>query len=151
MKLDINSLKIGDKITSDFFEDEQGVIRTIIELYDNVNTSSRRGVVFDGGEPCPHCKRPYGKAINVDYFPLNGFIDAAYVTSVIRLNEEFIMEDNIEFGVVNCARCGEDHYSLYFHHFKNPVKLDDHKFTLWAICPNTKEPIIMEIPVCIQM
>jgi hypothetical protein len=61
------------------------------------------------------------------------------------------MEDNIEFGVVKCARCGEDHYSLYFHHFKNPLKIDNHTFNLWTICPNTKEPIIMEISNPIQV
>ena len=42
--------------------------------------------------------------------------------------------------VKTCARCGCDHI-ITFKRFKNPID----RFTHWAICPNTSEPILIEI------
>jgi len=42
--------------------------------------------------------------------------------------------------VKTCARCGEDHI-ITFRRFKNPID----RFTHWALCPNTNEPILLEI------
>lgn len=56
-------LKVGDKITTDFHYGEEGVVRTITEIYDNVQTGSRRGIVADAGEPCPCCGRPFGTPV----------------------------------------------------------------------------------------
>jgi len=75
----VNRLKIGDKITTDFFEGEENIVRTITELFDDVATESRRGVLFDGGEECPHCHKHFGKDAKDLY---TDYIDAAWVIPV---------------------------------------------------------------------
>jgi hypothetical protein len=38
-----------------------------------------------------------------------------------------------------CSRCGQPHYQLEFKSFIAPQK----RYTHWAICPATEEPILM--------
>lgn len=43
-----------------------------------------------------------------------------------------------------CARCGADeHRQISFRPFTNPVEMNDGEFTHWAICPVTREPILL--------
>lgn len=47
-------------------------------------------------------------------------------------------------STVGCARCwGEGHTSLLFHVFLHPVVVGGQRFTHWATCPDTGEPILM--------
>lgn len=57
------------------------------------------------------------------------------------------VESKLKVGVRNCARCGDDHSGLVFKAFTiRPITHGDGvTFTHWALCPNTGEPIIMEI------
>lgn len=41
----------------------------------------------------------------------------------------------------NCARCGDNHKSICFYKFDNPVN----DFTYWTMCPATNEPILLKI------
>jgi hypothetical protein len=47
--------------------------------------------------------------------------------------------------VKSCARCGEDHTYLEFKLFTEPMVIAEITFTHWAVCPVTKEPILMRI------
>ena len=43
-----------------------------------------------------------------------------------------------------CPRCGERHENLHFEPLKKPVITDlKDKYTHWALCPKTGEPIIL--------
>jgi hypothetical protein len=44
------------------------------------------------------------------------------------------------YFIKNCARCGEDHYVT----FKKLINPSD-EWNYWALCPNTNEPIMMQI------
>jgi len=41
----------------------------------------------------------------------------------------------------NCARCGKNHKALKFKKFKRACK----GWTYWAICPVSKDPILMQV------
>ncbi|MFA6132375.1 MAG: hypothetical protein WC869_00010 [Phycisphaerae bacterium] len=43
------------------------------------------------------------------------------------------------YTICVCARCGGKHTEIYYHKLKNPIG----KFTHWAPCPKTYEPILM--------
>lgn len=43
--------------------------------------------------------------------------------------------------VGTCARCQADHQHILFHQFEYPAD----RFTHWAICPTTGEPILMTV------
>lgn len=59
--------------------------------------------------------------------------------------------------VTHCARCGQNHCSLTFKKFSNPVRILEEKlksrpfraipetilYTHWALCPLNGEPILM--------
>lgn len=49
--------------------------------------------------------------------------------------------------IVNCARCGKDHDELIFKQFaQNPIEDSDGTiWNYWAMCPDTKEPILLKI------
>jgi len=74
----VQKLKAGDKITTEFFQNEEKVVRTIIWIEDNPKMGSGREVMFDGGEECPCCKRLLGTSLD-DYKKGYGGIDAAWV------------------------------------------------------------------------
>jgi hypothetical protein len=46
----------------------------------------------------------------------------------------------MKVSIKRCARCGGDHLSLIFTPLSNPP----HEFTHWAMCPVSKEPILMK-------
>ena len=54
-----------------------------------------------------------------------------------------------DFGVTvqlitNCVRCGETHEKVWFSRFTRPIVDNDGTISnYWAICPVTREPIIM--------
>lgn len=53
-----------------------------------------------------------------------------------------------DFGVTvrlisNCARCGENHEHIWFSRFTRPIVCDGMVNNYWAMCPVTREPIIM--------
>ena len=52
--------------------------------------------------------------------------------------------------VGHCARCGKDHADLGFARFKRPCQKDTvngFEWTHWAMCPETKEPILLRISI----
>jgi len=48
-------------------------------------------------------------------------------------------------GIKNCARCQQEHTDMKFSPFNIPIRLGNRRYTHWTICPNTKEPIILEV------
>jgi|GEM_PF-4704493 len=73
-------LKAGDKITTDFFEGEESVVRTIIWIEDNARMGSGREVFFDGGNECPCCHRLLGTPLS-EHVRVGG-IDAAWAIAM---------------------------------------------------------------------
>ena len=52
------------------------------------------------------------------------------------------------FGVTvkliqHCARCGGTHEQMWFSKFTRPMVFGGIVHNYWAICPETREPIIM--------
>lgn len=45
--------------------------------------------------------------------------------------------------IENCARCGENHDKIWFSRLTRPMLCDGLVNNYWAICPVTREPIIM--------
>jgi len=52
-----------------------------------------------------------------------------------------VKSTSIYVDVKNCARCDQDHVSLMFTKFTNPI--DD--WTHFSICPYNKEPILLKV------
>jgi hypothetical protein len=48
-------------------------------------------------------------------------------------------------GVVNCARCGNNHEPMVFKKLTHAVESVLGGFTHWGMCPMTKEPIMMVV------
>lgn len=48
---------------------------------------------------------------------------------------------NVALNVIECARCGQDHSSLSFTVFKEPVA----PFTHFALCPYNQQPILLRV------
>lgn len=48
-------------------------------------------------------------------------------------------------SIINCARCKGAHEKLEFKKFRNPIEVETHVFTHWALCPTTEEPIVLEV------
>lgn len=48
-------------------------------------------------------------------------------------------------SITSCARCGNDHESLLFKEMKRPIPdgEDDVPWTHWALCPVSKDPILL--------
>ena len=63
------------------------------------------------------------------------------------MNQEKSTDDkSITADIVNCARCGQDHYDLEFKQFRiTPVEINDLVFSHWALCPLAKDPILYRI------
>lgn len=64
-------LKVGDKVTSDYWHDENDVIRKITAVYKDSNFTGGLAASADCGGICPCCKRPLGKEIsyvNISWF-----------------------------------------------------------------------------------
>jgi hypothetical protein len=57
-------------------------------------------------------------------------------------------EKNVPLSVGNCARCGKKHRPLMFKKFKRQTQSEPPS-THWAMCPTTKEPILMRFDVTI--
>ena len=58
----------------------------------------------------------------------------AYETRMIATHE----------GITGCARCGTTHETLYWKRFYKPVEVTGARFTSWARCPETGDPILFE-------
>lgn len=56
-------------------------------------------------------------------------------------------ENELVTTVQNCARCGETHEDLSFTKFsKYPIEdIDGTVYNYWALCPITREPILLRI------
>jgi hypothetical protein len=79
---DVQSLKTGDKIITDFFKGEELVIRKIVWIKDNPEMRSGREVMFDGGiDTCEFCHRPFGTPLDDHKRDKHG-IDASWVIPV---------------------------------------------------------------------
>jgi len=51
-------------------------------------------------------------------------------------------KEHTKMSINGCARCGKNHNYLEIKKFKkNPVRNNTH----FAVCPNTKEPILIKI------
>lgn len=48
-------------------------------------------------------------------------------------------------SVRNCARCGADHSRMTFTKLRTPGQPPHPRWTHWAVCPATGEPIMMTI------
>jgi hypothetical protein len=55
------------------------------------------------------------------------------------------MNETIEANVTGCSRCGEYHKQLVFKKFTNPIDDTNGKWTHWATCPTTGDPVLMRI------
>lgn len=50
----------------------------------------------------------------------------------------------IQLDVFKCARCGQNHAKVAFKRLKRPViDSDGTVWNYWAMCPETREPILM--------
>ena len=47
----------------------------------------------------------------------------------------------MKVDVIRCARCGKKHLDLEFKRLSQPRA----EFQWWALCPKTKEPILLEV------
>lgn len=47
--------------------------------------------------------------------------------------------------IINCARCGETHAKIQLKKFQSPPGGVLKGLTHWALCPKTKEPILIEV------
>jgi len=77
MRIDAKTLSgihIGRKIKSDYFKDQEHILRTVQVYLRNNDCSSGFMVWANGGELCPYCKTPPGTR-------LDG-IDASWITFV---------------------------------------------------------------------
>ncbi len=65
---------------------------------------------------------------------------AIHERSRVKKDDFGVTVKNIE----HCARCGESHANIWFSRFTHPVVHNDGtKSGYWAMCPVTREPIIM--------
>lgn len=60
----------------------------------------------------------------------------------MSLTDESIVLESLE----GCARCGRDHAKLRFFKLERPMRVagSEARFTHWAMCPNRREPIMMD-------
>ena len=60
-------LKVGDKVTTDYWQDEKSVVRKITAIGKDGSFGSGYFASADNGGICPCCKKPFGTEIrNVD-------------------------------------------------------------------------------------
>lgn len=52
-------------------------------------------------------------------------------------------EWDVPFSIENCARCGGDHEDLTARDFKNKPNYAGVEHRAYAICPATKDPILI--------
>ncbi len=52
-----NTLTVGSKVTTDFYRNEEHIVRQILTLYPSDDHASGYVASADGGEICPHCGR----------------------------------------------------------------------------------------------
>lgn len=58
------------------------------------------------------------------------------------------MPEIVTVDIINCSRCGEDHSDLTFKKLTCPIIVSEgERWTHWASCPSTREPIIMKIGI----
>lgn len=75
-----NLLKVGDKVTSDFYPDEAHLIRNITSIYGDTDCGSGRRASVSGGIPCKLCKVSPGRMIRG--------VDAAWFIPVAQQEKE---------------------------------------------------------------
>ena len=71
-------LKVGQLVTTDFENGAELVVRSLIGIRRSTYSESGYAVYMDGGEPCPHCQRPFAKRV--------GWIDAGWAIPVDKEN-----------------------------------------------------------------
>ena len=55
-------------------------------------------------------------------------------------------QNSAAFTITGCARCGENHSSLQFKTLQRPMVITPQiVYSLWGLCPNTSEPIMMRV------
>ena len=78
-KEQLESFKVGDFVTSEFWRDEEHIIRKITEIIPHTGYNSGFCVSADGGKPCLCCDKPMGQEIKlVDgswFLPVTNSID----------------------------------------------------------------------------
>lgn len=47
--------------------------------------------------------------------------------------------ESVKVNLKGCSRCGKNHRKILFKKFRNPGI-----FGWWAICPTTKEPLLLD-------
>lgn len=48
-------------------------------------------------------------------------------------------------GIAGCARCGGTHETLDWKAFARPVEMDEGRYTAWATCPTSGDPILFMV------
>jgi len=61
-KKTILNFKVGDKVTTPFYRDDEYVVRTITRIEDDIDTGSTRMIWADDGGKCECCERPFSKS-----------------------------------------------------------------------------------------
>lgn len=52
--------------------------------------------------------------------------------------------ETVKTDVFHCARCEEDHMDVTFVKMKgHPVEIEGWKYGWWALCPVTRDPILL--------
>lgn len=73
-------------------------------------------------------------------------IDGQYTTALSVLGELVYRwsKGGPVLSVDGCARCGQDHDTLHYKEFANPIEDDDGTiWAYWATCPITGDPVLM--------
>jgi hypothetical protein len=68
------NLRVGQKVTTEFYAYEEQVIRRIVDIVSDPNCSCGFKASADGGIPCPACGHYLGKEVR--------FVDAAWFLPV---------------------------------------------------------------------
>lgn len=55
--------KVGDKVTTDYYDQQKSLIRTVVAVTKYSGCKSGWAVYADGGEPCQSCGHVKGSAI----------------------------------------------------------------------------------------
>lgn len=98
-----------------------------------------------GPSICSQCAREFaahgGGGAGVVKLPEGETPATAYQSQMIAEHE----------GVAGCARCGGTHENLDWKAFGNSPPSDAGKYTAWAACPVTGDPILFEVQEVIEV
>lgn len=91
---------------------------------------------------CPQCSREFaaahkGAGADVVKLPPGQTPATVYQARMIAEHE----------GVAGCARCGGTHERLDWKAFDQPPPSDSGRYTAWALCPTSGDPILFEVQV----